>query len=75
MSYEYKTRTTTITRSASDSPEKKSSKPEETTVGLQILVHLNFDPSFAKVKTESGATKDFQDPLAANVKQERVALV
>eukprot|EP00112_Aurelia_sp_Birch-Aquarium-sp1_P009591 Seg2094.6 transcript_id=Seg2094.6/GoldUCD/mRNA.D3Y31 product="Dynactin subunit 4" protein_id=Seg2094.6/GoldUCD/D3Y31 len=72
MSYEYKTRTTTITRSASDSPEKKPSKPEETTVGLQILVHLNFDPSFAKVKAESGTTKEFRDPLAANVKQENV---
>ena len=70
MSFEYKVVTASISRQATDSAEKKTSKQTESTVGLQILVHLNIDGDAIE-----GALKDFKDPLDVNVKTELATVV
>jgi len=70
ISFEYKVVTASISRQASDSSEKKASKPAENTVGLQILVHLNIDADFIEA-----AAKDFKDPLDVNDRAELATVV
>ena len=70
MFFEYKVVTASISRQASDSSEKKASKPAENTVGLQILVHLNVD-----AEAMEAAAKDFKDPLDVNDRTELATVV
>ena len=65
MSFEYKVITASIPRPSET--EKKPAKSGETTVGLQILVHLNIAGSYASVSTGEA---DFEDPLDAKMKKE-----
>ena len=70
MSFEYKVVTASISRQATESGERKTSKPAESTVGLQILVHLNIDADSLEK-----AIKDFKDPLDVNTKTELATVV
>ena len=70
MSFEYTVVTASISRQSIESGEKKASKPTESTVGLQILVHLNID-----AESIAEASKDFKDPLDVNKKTELATVV
>ncbi|XP_065062648.1 dynactin subunit 4-like [Rhopilema esculentum] len=65
MSFEYKVITASIPRPSET--EKKPVKSGETTIGLQILVHLNIAGSYAAA---SSVEADFEDPLDAKMKTE-----
>ena len=66
MSFEYKTLIATISRPSSESSGKKTTKPEESTVGLHILVHLNLNSDHAK---PVDIVSVIGDPLATTVWQ------